>query len=101
MIVKDSCITCGIPSRSDAEFLHCWQHNQCRKCHYFGIIPKGKMSIKWESNPPHSKVEYHKSLITEKNIELYCKLSQIIRDKPCKNKNLVLRLQHKNKESLP
>lgn len=99
------CKTCGFTIRclDRNNNLHHWDHQQCYNCHYFRISSKGYTGkstgrygearvrgVGWSKGRHFPK---HKIRITKKNIELYCKLSKIIRDKPCTNPNLTISLQ--------
>ena len=101
------CKTCGRTQRVvDADFNHSWQHQQCSKCHYFGIgkhdrtnnhsgrLGKRRDRTNFKGEKQFKdKIPKHKVIVTEKNIDLYCKISQIIRGKPCTNKDRVLNTQ--------
>lgn len=49
-----------------------------------------KKTYNIKGKPNGRKIEKHRVRITKKNIDLYCKISQIIRDKPCRSKKLVI-----------
>src|SRR5574337_822109 len=84
---------------------HNWDYNQCYYCHYLLLyssprirgpsLMNGSMAKKTSK-----KIEKHRMIITEKNIELYCKISQIIRGKKCRPKvvlqNQKLRRRYEN-----
>lgn len=99
------CRTCGFVVRvlDRDNNNHHWDYLQCVTCHYFGVIKSNKhnsgrygkskiRAIGYKTSKSLHKEEHHKIRITNSNIELYCKLSQIIRDKPC-IPNLVLATQ--------
>jgi hypothetical protein len=78
---------------------HCWKYGQCPDCHYFGLYKNNQSNHGWagsrirgKSPKGTGKVDYHKVRVTKINIDLYCKLSKILRDKSCKP-NLVLNTQ--------
>lgn len=95
--MTEACSTCGKIKRNPKESLHCWNHGQCRECHYLGLTPeynlkkhaKRKCRQPWQDKP----LDKYNVKVTDKNIDLYCRLSKIIRGKPCKNPKLVIARQ--------
>jgi len=90
---------------------HHWDHQQCYECHYLGIDKRGTLNKNYRNGSPlanrwrgfktkRGKRTKLKLDVNEKNIDLYCKLSQIIRDKPCVP-SLVLHRKKRSVTSFP
>ena len=97
------CRTCGFVVLRPKNEVHHWQHQQCSQCHYFKI---GRHRRKNQGIKQH---EYHDGqkhrygigrrpivIVNDKNIDLYCKLSEIILGKKCKM-GMVIKMQKMNK----
>ena len=95
------CRTCSYTVKSiRLDTKHCWIHGQCPDCHYFGVYKNNQRDHGWAGartrgykSMKGKKADYNRVIVNEKNIDLYCKLSSIIRGKPCSSKKKVISLQ--------
>lgn len=102
-MMKLLCKTCkNIMIVRDDRENHSWKYGQCGKCHYFGFQNKIRrnQNEKYLTRGKYEKIIKHKQIVTEQNIDLYCKISKIIRGKKCKP-HTVLSTQFIHKEVLP
>lgn len=90
------CITCGTTIRHiDKDHRHHWDHFQCAKCHYLGMRSGSGKRTKYHGDPLLKTRSTGKSIpservkVTPDNVDLYCKLSLILRNKVA-NPNIVL-----------
>ena len=76
---------------------HSSKKGHCKQCHYLGLrknkdpklYKRTTGNLKWQDKP----LEKYSVKITKDNLDLYCKLSKIIRGKSCTNPKLVLARQ--------
>lgn len=87
------CKTCGFVKKGVNSKTHHWQRQQCSQCHYFKVGRHRrnyhrKKQYEYADGKRHREGirKIPKAIISEKNLDLYCKLSQIIRGKKCKPK---------------
>lgn len=85
------CKICGISVFRSINDSVCWKERMCGTCFY-------KKEYSYKKKIGHSeKIQKNYSIVTPNNIDLYCKLSKIIRKKPCYSKKMVLSAQRKEK----
>lgn len=99
------CRSCGI-NVNVIKGRHCWEKSrQCGECHYFRRFRKTKEKKRgrfpYTNDIPAGIQRLYMRKITPENINLYCKLSYIIRGKKCINKNLLLKSQHAHVINIP
>ena len=93
------CRTCGKTSKKlNNDHRHHWDKGQCSNCHYLGFRGKRVAVVGRYGSTKRKigmgstlgdRVNKHRVRITEENIELYCKVTQIMRGRPCVKKRVL------------